>query len=227
MSEKNDGLTQERLAEIGRSMLDMVHNFRGPLTNIKGFVQVAETGDYPLDEALAVIKGECEKLEEMIGDVLTLAKEEKLEIRSHNLNDFLRECTRFAIDKDAGAKLVLSLDECFDTGDDPVPFDERKMELVVMNLVKNAVEAGASEVTIQTEVRMVGSDRFAVVSVGNNGTPIEPAILAKIFEPFFTTKSKGTGLGLPYAKKIAEAHGGRLKVLSERQLTKFAIYLPT
>lgn len=226
MSEKIDVVTQEGLAEIGRSMFDMVHNFRGPLTNIKGFVQVAETGAYPLDEALAVIKGECEKLEEMIGDVLTLAKEEKLEMRSHNPNAFLRKCTRFAIGKDADVRLVLSLDEHFDSGDDPVSFDERKMELVIMNLVKNAVEAGASEVTIQTEVRMAGNDRFAVISIGDNGKPIEQAILANIFKPFFTTKSKGTGLGLPYAKKIAEAHGGRLEVLSEGQLAKFAIYLP-
>jgi PAS domain S-box-containing protein len=103
---------------------------------------------------------------------------------------------------------------------------------VLLNLLVNAQQAieavGCSEggrITVLTK-------RLAtemLIEVGDNGTGIEPAHLAKLFDPFFTTKDvgQGTGLGLSIAHNIVRAHGGRIEVESQPGVgTRFRVYLP-
>ena len=108
-----------------------------------------------------------------------------------------------------------------------------QLNQVFMNVTANAADALLSntnlrnkQIEISTEI--VGKDQV-VIKIRDNGTGIDPSVIAKLFDPFFTTKpvGKGTGLGLSISYQIIEKHQGRIEVNSEiGQGAEFAIYLP-
>jgi signal transduction histidine kinase len=90
-------------------------------------------------------------------------------------------------------------------------FDRDRMKQVMYNLIKNALDAGASEVVIAVDL----SRSPIRLTLRDNGKGIKAANIPKMFTPFFTTKKAGTGLGLSICKKIIEGHGGRISIASE------------
>ena len=93
--------------------------------------------------------------------------------------------------------------------------DRTLLQQVILNLVKNAIEAMVAGRTAIKTLRLVTTqDGNSVVSlsVQNSGPGITPENGSQVFDPFFTTKSSGTGLGLPISRKIIEDHGGELRL---------------
>jgi signal transduction histidine kinase len=90
--------------------------------------------------------------------------------------------------------------------------DAELLKVALQNLLVNAAQAMDTRGDILVRL---GSDGGAVhIDVVDCGTGIAPDILPRLFTPFFTTKARGTGLGLPTVRRIAEAHGGRVEVVS-------------
>ena len=115
-----------------------------------------------------------------------------------------------------------------------IQLDPDKLRQVLINLVKNALQAvdGQGEIKVRTGLGTLtapphrGNPAF-VVSVSDTGVGIAPENLEKLFIPFFTTKPDGTGLGLAISRRIVEAHGGEIAVQSnQEQGTTFTIRLP-
>jgi C4-dicarboxylate-specific signal transduction histidine kinase len=113
-----------------------------------------------------------------------------------------------------------------------VVVDRILIEQVILNLVRNALEAVASmpaerrQVTVETR-REAGVVR---VAVADSGPGVDPALGARLFEPFVTTKSDGLGMGLAISRSIIEAHGGRLEHGSTPQggaMFSFTLPVPT
>ncbi len=99
--------------------------------------------------------------------------------------------------------------------------DEGQIAQILINLLKNAVQAGATRVTVTADID--GSD-CVVVDVGNNGRPISPESRSQIFVPFFTTKQEGTGIGLSLSRQIMRLHGGNLRLSrSDDEATVFSL----
>src|SRR6202041_1777662 len=91
--------------------------------------------------------------------------------------------------------------------------DRVQLQQVVLNLVKNGIEAmsGVQDRALQLRIRSAKHDpNQVVVGVADSGAGIDQHALGKIFEPFYTTKLQGTGMGLAISRSIIEAHGGRL-----------------
>ncbi|MDF2466628.1 MAG: histidine kinase [Ramlibacter sp.] len=90
--------------------------------------------------------------------------------------------------------------------------DGQQIQQVLLNLVKNAIDASRALPPERQDVRIViePADTRMLVHVIDRGAGLEEAQRARLFEPFFTTKPDGLGLGLPICKTIVEAHGGRL-----------------
>ncbi|MDP2701107.1 MAG: ATP-binding protein, partial [Candidatus Rokubacteria bacterium] len=109
----------------------------------------------------------------------------------------------------------------------PVWGDPFRLAEVFTNLIQNALEAAPEGATVRVRVESHGDEHVRVL-VENAGVGIPPEMQERIFHPFFTTKPRGTGLGLPIARQIVEAHRGTLNVESDgRAETTFVVELPT
>jgi PAS domain S-box-containing protein len=105
------------------------------------------------------------------------------------------------------------------------PIDLTQIEQVLLNLIKNAMQAMTTGGTLTLQTGE-GSDGVWV-SVSDTGGGIPQEQLNRIFEPFYTTKKKGTGLGLMIVQRIVRAHGGRIELESHVEMgTSFKIWLP-
>src|SRR5262249_36233512 len=105
------------------------------------------------------------------------------------------------------AEEVAELDLC-------CPVDPFRLEQVFRNILENSLAACPNPVRIDvrcTDVLLHGR-RAVQVAVRDNGPGLTPEQRQRIFEPFYTTKTKGTGLGMAIAKRIVDAHGGRIEV---------------
>jgi signal transduction histidine kinase len=112
-------------------------------------------------------------------------------------------------------------------GDLPLMFfDPNQMKQVLINLIKNALEAMDEAGGVISLSTMFKGGQVHL-SVEDTGKGIEPEIIQDIFNPFFTTKKTGTGLGLAVINKIIEDHHGTISVTSSKgQGTTFTIHLP-
>jgi two-component system sensor histidine kinase HydH len=111
------------------------------------------------------------------------------------------------------------------TSDFKVYCDENKIEVVLVNLITNAIHAIKENGKIV--IRVMEEENSQVIEVEDNGEGIPRTILSRIFDPLFTTKSSGTGLGLSSCKNIIENHKGTIMVQSSEGVkTIFTIRLP-
>lgn len=99
--------------------------------------------------------------------------------------------------------------------------DESQISRILINLIKNAVQAGAKHITITAEI---DSDEQTLIHVSNDGVPISPESQEQIFIPFFTTKAEGSGIGLSLSRQIMRAHNGMLDLTrGDEQATEFTL----
>ncbi|MEZ6104529.1 MAG: ATP-binding protein [Pirellulaceae bacterium] len=107
-----------------------------------------------------------------------------------------------------------------------VQMDKQTLQAALTNMVKNALEAmpEGGQLVVRTRMTRTG----VAVDLIDTGQGIDSPTLLNMFEPFYTTKDAGSGLGLPMAKKVIEAHGGVIHVQSEvGRGTQFTLEFPT
>ncbi|MCO5165773.1 MAG: ATP-binding protein [Planctomycetes bacterium] len=219
-------------------LLGMVaHDLRTPLTGLLGFAEVAlvdlDTGG-PVREDLDVIRTTALEMNELLSDLLDVAKFEagkiRLALQEVDLAQVLGEGRRrydlWAQAKGIAFRLALR---------GPLPrarVDARRVQQILNNLVSNAVKFSSKGGAITLSAREV--DGAVEVSVTDTGQGIEPSEIDRIFGQFEQTSAqptageRGSGLGLAIAKKLVELHGGRIWVESKKGVgSKFTFTLPT
>jgi signal transduction histidine kinase len=103
--------------------------------------------------------------------------------------------------------------------------DKDKVVQVLLNLVKNAMEAMGESGTVTIALHLEQSN--GIIEVQDTGSGISESDLQQLFQPFFTTKESGTGLGLAICHKIIQDHGGKIEVESTiNEGSLFRVYLP-
>ena len=225
---------QTRLAALGTMSAGLAHEIRNPLAGIKGAAQYLQGDADPAEVPafLKVIVDETDRLNTVVSQFLAYARPFQIHgepaLANHLVQTVLDLARAEGIPDDV--ELVSELAP----GIPRIYLDPDKLRQVLINLVKNALQAvdGEGQIKVRTGLGTLtapphrGNPAF-VVSVSDTGVGIAPENLEKLFIPFFTTKPDGTGLGLAISRRIVEAHGGEIAVQSNQgQGTKFTIRLP-
>lgn len=104
--------------------------------------------------------------------------------------------------------------------------DRNQIEQVIINLIKNAIDACGDQPEVIITGRPDHQKRIYLISVSDNGMGIKPEVIDNIFVPFYTTKQGGSGIGLSISRRIINAHNGLLRLDHSSPLTTFTIQLP-
>lgn len=218
LHETRDRLIEaERMASVGRMASHLAHEIRNPLTAIGGFASsiARQHQDNPKTHRQAnIIYDEVCRLERTLVNVLDYTRPLRPEKKPVDLNEIVRETTRQfdgQIEQN-GIELQMDLSESLPE----VMADAEMIKQVVINLVKNAVEAmeETEEARLRVQTAPAGEDTVQVV-VADTGCGMPQEVVDDLFSPFFTTKIGGIGLGLSVSAGIVRQHGGEIDVESE------------
>jgi PAS domain S-box-containing protein len=200
---------QAALARLGEMAAVVAHEVKNPLAAIKGALQVIG-GRMPAESrerlVMADVVARVDSLNDIVQDLLVFARPREPQLAPVNIAELVESTAALVRRDPAFASLGITV-----SGARPVvPLDLDQMRTVFMNLLLNAAQAsGASgriTVTIGTD------DLAATIAIADDGPGIPLDVRPRIFEPFFTTKHRGTGLGLPTARRVVERHRGTIDV---------------
>ena len=234
---KMDRQVRDTLQSQKDFVANVSHEFKTPLTSIQGFAQAIHDGTLESKEgtrnAAHVILEETDRLNYMVNDLLTLAKLDAgmitMELRPLSLNDILEKIVeRFSFqitDKDLAVEIDLRQTNM-------VTVDGERIVQVFNNLIDNAIKFSPKQGRIV--IRDQEDERFAVISVIDEGPGIAPEEADRIFDRFYQADksrgkqtSRGVGLGLSIAHQIIKAHEGDIWVQSDlRHGACFMVKLP-
>ncbi len=221
----------EKMAVLGTFASGLAHEVRNPLNSIALQLSILERRlarapaepPWQVGEVVGVIREEIKRLDSLVGDFLLFSRTNRIQYSSLSLDTLVDDVTRLLRPEARAVAVTLRRQR---VGDDlpDIPMDAERMKQVVINLVRNAIEAlegRGGHVLIETG-RVEGRARIVVQDDG----PGLPEGL-DVFQLFVTTKDKGTGLGLSIAQQIVVEHAGEISVTSKAgQGATFTISLP-
>jgi two-component system, NtrC family, sensor histidine kinase HydH len=232
---------RDRLAALGQMAAGIAHEIKNPLGAIKGAAQLlgedhaGATIDPTSQEFVGIILEEVERLDRVVGSVLDYARPSQGNPFIIDVNAAVRRMAQLLMsERKEGLNIEVQLAEPLT----PIRADPEQLRQVLINLVRNAIQAmnGRGTVTITTWQRRdwrpgwsgpsAGSD-WVEIAVRDEGPGIMPQVLENLFVPFFSTKIKGTGLGLAISQRLVESMGGRILVASQpNQGSTFSVVMP-
>ncbi|MFD2628488.1 ATP-binding protein [Oceanobacillus kapialis] len=197
----------EKMSVAGQLAAGVAHEIRNPLTSLKGFLQLLQAGVNGKEEYYQIMVEEIEKIESITSELLFISKpltdNRKLESLKSMIHDVTVLLSPQAKLKDI--TIELKVEEHIQ-----INCDRSQIKQVLINLLKNAIEAmeapGTINITVEDDYETVE------ISIKDEGPGIPEHILHKLGEPFFTTKQTGTGLGIMITKQILASHQAELDI---------------
>lgn len=212
------------------------HDFRSPLTSIKGYVEAMLDGTIPpemQEKYLNIVLMETERLNKLTSGLLTLnsfdTKKNRLDITDFDINKVIKNTVSSF--EGRCTERHISIELLFDAREQFVSADMGKIQQVMYNLLDNAIKFSPndSQITIETTLR----HEKVFISVKDQGIGIPKDSMKKIWERFYKTDAsrgrdkKGTGLGLSIVKEIITSHGEHINAISTEGVgTEFIFTLP-
>ena len=209
----------QRNAAWGEVARRLAHEIKNPLTPIqlsaerlrhKYLGKMPEEDSRVLDKATKTIVQQVDAMKAMVNAFSDYAKPSSLETKPLLFDALVTEV--MSLYEVSGQNEIINLS--LNAANVKVEADPVRLRQVILNLVKNALEAvhdkPEQEILIRTGFQDDGEAGAVVLEVMDNGNGFEEETLSKVFEPYVTTKTKGTGLGLAVVKKIIEEHGGMI-----------------
>jgi two-component system, NtrC family, sensor kinase len=225
-------INTEKLASMGQMAAGVAHELNNPLSTILLYAHILGkklAGRDDLDHDLKLVAEESERCKKIVGNLLDFARQSRVHLETVDVGELVRQavdgvaCTvepngqRLQLDVDVAPGLTADL-------------DRDQMAQVLVNLVKNGVEAmeGRSG-AVRVRAYEVPRQHRLHIAVCDDGAGVPSSARDKVFQPFFTTKSigKGTGLGLPISYGIVKMHNGTIWFDSEMDGgTTFHVEIP-
>jgi signal transduction histidine kinase len=209
---------------VGELAATVAHEIKNPLAGISGAIQVLAEGMPKNDgrrEIVSEILDQVKRLDTTVRDLLNFARPITPRCQELDLADSIRSVWTMLAPQSEAKAIRFTLDAAEET---KVSADPYLLRQVWVNLFQNAIEAMPKGGELGVRLSAGNGVR---VEIRDTGSGMDPLTVEKIWRPFFTTKTRGTGLGLPFVKKIVEAHEGRIwceSVLS--QGTSFFVEIP-
>ncbi len=204
---------QKRLALLGEMAAVLAHEIRNPLGSIKGFAQflMEKKGEAdPEREYLQTMVRESVRLEKLVNDLLSYARQEEPTVSTFLAAELLRECASQTVESAKGQGIHIQVEAPEGLY---LHTDRDKLKQIILNLMQNSVEAAEQTDTIKVSAGK--KEKMAFIRIEDRGRGMERDTLQRIFQPFFTTKSQGTGLGLAIVKRLLDQLGGGIHVESK------------
>ena len=210
----------DRLNLVGQMAAGIGHEVRNPMTTVRGFLQLLgdkeefkQSKDY-----FDLMIEELDRANSIITEFLSLAKNKAVNLKPLSLNRLIEnilpliQADAMVSDKDIAVELQET---------EVLPLDEKEIRQLVLNLVRNGLDAmsGSGNLTIRTF--MEGDE--VVLTVKDEGSGIKSEDMEKIGTPFFTTKENGTGLGLATCFSITARHNAKIQIDTGSSGTTFFV----
>ncbi|MDQ0158929.1 ATP-binding protein [Alkalibacillus salilacus] len=201
-------ISSEKLSTAGQLAASIAHEIRNPITSLKGFLQLLETGIEGKEEYLAIMKDEIEKIEAISTEMLYIAKPSPNEFEQANIISILEDICMLMRSQARMNDIDLVLET--DVEIHEIYCDPMQLKQVFINLIKNAIEAMENPGIITIRIN---TNEILTIEVIDEGPGVPDSLKEKLGQPFFTTKDKGTGLGLMVTLDILQNHHAELSIL--------------
>jgi two-component system, sporulation sensor kinase B len=217
----------EKMRVVSHLAASIAHEVRNPLTVVRGFIQILTKEKMEPDKIQTygeIMLSELDRAQMIITDYLSYARPQSdpdeleiLDVKNKILNA-VNVMVPYALVQGVNFETSVS-DQLF------IKADRSKLEQVLVNLVKNSIEAMPKGGTIQ--IRAGIQSRYITIDIIDQGVGMTSQQIEQLGNPYYTTKDKGTGIGLMVCYRIIEALNGTLKVSSEvGKGTHFSIMIP-
>ncbi len=219
-----------RVSSLSDLASALAHEIRNPLYAVSLSVQLlredveaGRTAPEQIGEILDTLSEESARLERIVKEFSQFARPIPMRMQFVRLNDVTTRTLR-SLKAAAQAK---NINVVVEFGADPrVLADEERLMQALVNVARNAVDALDEGGRLEVLTRLEGD--WAVVEFRDDGCGMDEEQLRRVFDIFFSTKPEGTGLGLPIALRIVEAHHGHIRIHSRKGVgTSVGIFLPT
>lgn len=224
-------IQSEKMAAIGKMASQMAHEIRNPLSavilNLELLLDELDAME-PTQTAEArklvrTVLHEANKMNDTIRDYLNIARTPPIRPQPTDVNALIEDQMTFLGPTLRRVNVSLKLDLAEELP--RIPLDAEQFRRVLLNLVKNSLEAMPSGGTLRIETQLEGD--FVAISVSDTGVGMTDEVRQRIFQPLFTTKDKGLGIGLTVVREVVVAHGGSIICDSRKDGgTTFRISLP-
>ncbi len=230
--DKSDEQLRAEYDELNVLAASLAHEIKNPLSTIRMNMELLAEDLEEINthesrrglERIETVNRQCQRLETLLKDFLRFTRLNQLELKTGNLNDQISHVLNFYAAQASQQRIEII--RYLDPDLPSIKMESQTLQAALMNLVKNSIEAmphGGQLVVRTREVRT-----GVLLDLIDTGSGMTSECLLKMFKTFYTTKEGGSGLGLPMAKKIIEAHGARIIVQSELgRGTQFSLEFPT
>lgn len=218
----------EKIAALGRMAAQVAHEVRNPLTGLRLYTM--HLRGKIIDRLTADEAGLCDKILQNIDhlsntteQILNVARPLNLNVQQRRIEPLVGDVLQLLDSQLKSSRVEVKLD--YDADAPPVPLDESSARSALVNLFLNAIQSMPTGGVLSISTRALGG--YLLLGIGDTGSGMTPEHLAQVFEPFYTTKVRGLGLGMPYAKRVVELHGGTIRLESKpSEGTRVEIKLP-
>lgn len=228
----NDEQLRQQYHELNVLAASLAHEIKNPLSTIRmnmellaeDFEEIRSPQTSRALERVATVNRQCQRLETLLNDFLRFTRLNRLELKTGNLNEQVTHVLNFF--QPQADQQEIEIMRYLDSDLPTIKMESQTLQAALMNLVKNSIEAMPLGGQLVVRTRLVRTG--VALDLIDNGCGMTGEALMKMFKTFYTTKDGGSGLGLPMAKKIIEAHGARINVQSELgRGTQFTLEFPT
>lgn len=223
-------IATEKLSLIGKLGAGLAHEIRNPLTSVIGFIQLLKNDmrKKNTEKHFKIISDELERIKRLVNQLVMMAKPSIYERKESNIVELIKETIYLMNSQATQHNVTIHFKSSLEQYS-KILIDESQIKQVIINIIKNAIEAIQNRGTIIVSLNKVIylNHSFIEIEVKDDGEGLTEDQVNNLFTPFYSSKEKGLGLGLSISKQIIESHKGKIKVSSVKgQGTTFKIILP-